>query len=152
MNAQNLDSFHVIGVKINTTNENMQSSKDLPALWDKFINEKIADKIPGKIGNEIYCVYTDYEGDDTQPYAAIVGCKVSDVSSLPAGLESVTISKGVYQKFNVKGDLMSDIIWKAWGDIHHKGLPRTYATDFEVYGEKAQNPKDGELEIFVGVN
>jgi hypothetical protein len=30
-------------------------------------------------------------------------------------------------------------------------LSRTYIADFEVFGEKAQNPSDAEIDFYVGV-
>ncbi|MFT5885520.1 MAG: putative transcriptional regulator YdeE [Arcticibacterium sp.] len=37
-------------------------------------------------------------------------------------------------------------------EIWQSDLDRTYATDFEVYDERAQNPEDVEVDIFVGIN
>jgi predicted transcriptional regulator YdeE len=31
-------------------------------------------------------------------------------------------------------------------------LPRNYSADFEIYGEKAQNPQDAKVDIFIGVH
>ena len=30
-------------------------------------------------------------------------------------------------------------------------LDRTYDADFEIFGEKAQNPADAEVEFYVGI-
>ena len=43
-----IQKFNIIGISIRTTNENEQSGKDIPALWDQFISEGIAEKIPNK--------------------------------------------------------------------------------------------------------
>jgi 2-(1,2-epoxy-1,2-dihydrophenyl)acetyl-CoA isomerase len=51
-------------------NEGGQSGKHIGQLWEHFFKENIRAQIPDKIGNDIYCVYTDYERDDparTQP-------------------------------------------------------------------------------------
>ena len=31
-------------------------------------------------------------------------------------------------------------------------LNRTYLADFEIYGQKAQNPSTAEVDIYIGVN
>ena len=83
MSIQKIKSFSVIGISIRTTNENGQSSKDIPALWGKFMHEGILEKIPNKIDNTVYCIYTDYEKDHTKPYTTILGCKVENLSNIP---------------------------------------------------------------------
>lgn len=47
---------------------------------------------------------------------------------------------------------MEGAVINTWFKIWDTDLNRTYKTDFEVYGEKAQNPNDAEVEIFVGVH
>ena len=56
------------------------------------------------------------------------------------------------KKFTAKGDLMKGVIVQEWMKIWESNLDRTYQSDYEVYGAKAQNPQDAEVDIFVGVN
>ena len=83
MGIQKIKSFSVVGISIRTTNENGQATKDIPALWGKFMSEGIIEKIPNKIDNTVYCIYTDYEKDHTKPYTTILGCKVSTLNNIP---------------------------------------------------------------------
>jgi predicted transcriptional regulator YdeE len=62
-----LESFKVIGISVRTTNENRQATKDIPFLWKKFFEENISSKIPNKLSDDLYCVYTHYEKDHTKP-------------------------------------------------------------------------------------
>ena len=57
-----MDNFKIIGISTVTTNESMV---DIENLWGKFWGENTADKIPNKVGDEFYAVYTDYESDYT---------------------------------------------------------------------------------------
>ena len=68
MKQTTIKSFKVIGVSVRTTNENGQSANDIQALWDKFMSEGVANKIPNKIDGEILSIYTNYESDHTKPY------------------------------------------------------------------------------------
>lgn len=151
MNTQNIQPFHVIGISVRTTNENGQSGIDIPALWNRFMSEAIAQKIPGTSGPAIYCVYTGYEKDHTTPYTTVLGCKVDDLYNIPEGMTGITIESGNYTKRVVKGNILSGIIFDEWNKIWNAGLPRTYTADFEVYGERAQNPEDAEVDIFIAV-
>ncbi|PID67639.1 MAG: AraC family transcriptional regulator [Flavobacteriia bacterium] len=151
MNQVNITSFTVIGIAVKTTNANGKSAKDIGALWHQFMSENILDKIPNKTDDTIYAIYTDYEGDYTQPYTTILGCRVENAAVVPEGMLSKTIKGGNYAGFTAKGDLTRGAVYKTWAEIWQTGLDRLYATDFEVYGVKAQNPKAAEVEIFVGV-
>ncbi len=146
-----IEKFNIIGIAVRTTNENSQSGLDLPALWNKFLEEKIAEKIPNKVDDEVYCVYTDYEADHTKPYTAILGCKVSTLDEVPQGMIGKEISEAQYRKTTAKGSILKGIIFEEWVKIWNAGFDRTFTTDFEVYGEKAQNPECAEVDIFVSV-
>ena len=153
MSITNIESFHIIGITIKTTNENGQSGKDIPGLWEKFMQQQILGQIPNKISSDIYCIYTNYEGDHTMPYTTLLGCRVNNLKEIPKGMEGMTFPDANYQKFQTKGDLTQGIVFQKWMNIWNMGekLSRTFSADFEVYGERAQNPMDAEVDIFVGI-
>ncbi|MBB5647285.1 GyrI-like domain-containing protein [Pedobacter cryoconitis] len=151
MDTIKIDSFHVIGISIRTTNENGQSAKDIPKLWEKFMSEGILDQIPDKIDNSLYCIYTDYEKDHTQPYTTILGCKVENLNVVPNQMVSKTIEDTSYQKFVAKGNVMQGAVYNEWVKIWNSELERTFTADFEVYDERSQNPENAEVDIFVAV-
>lgn len=152
MEHQKIQSFSVIGIAVRTTNENGQAAKDIPALWNTFITENIAAQIPGKTGSEIYCIYTAYEKDHTQPYTTILGCKVENLNHIPAGMIGKIITAGTYTQFTAKGNLMEGAVFNAWENIWGSDTDRAFTADFEVYGKKAQNPANAEVDIFVAIN
>jgi len=147
-----IKQFKIIGISIQTTNENNQATIDVPALWDQFLSQNLIEKIPNKIGPEIYCVYTDYEKDHTKPYKVILGCGVANFDKIPEGMIDKKIETRQYQKFIAKGDIKQGAVAQEWIKIWNSNLERRYTTDFEVYGKKAQNLKDAEVEIFVAIN
>ena len=147
-----IQKFNIIGISIRTTNENEQSGKDIPALWDQFISEDIAEKIPNKINHSIYSVYTDYEKDHTKPYTTILGCAVESLDFIPDEMVGITIETGSYEKFIAKGNLNDGIVINEWIKIWKSDLNRSFTSDFEIYGEKAQNPENAEVDIFIAIN
>lgn len=147
-----LDPFWVIGISLRTTGKNAQFMKDIPELWNTFMLKETIYKIPNKIENSIYVIYTDYESDHTEGYTTIIGCKVKSIESIPEGMKSVEVKKSTYTQFTAKGDISKGVIYDKWVSIWNTDLDRTYITDFEFYGEEAQNPKDAEVEIYVGIN
>lgn len=151
MEKQKLQSFSIIGISIRTTNENGQSGIDIPQLWNRFITENILEKIPNKSDHSIYCIYTDYEKDHTKPYTTILGCKVSTLDTIPDGMTGKTIEEADYSKHTAKGNILQGLIYNEWIKIWNSDLPRTFTADFEVYDERAQNPENAEVDIFVAV-
>ncbi len=145
-------SLKIIGISVRTTNENGQAAQDIGALWNKFMSEGVLDKIPNKINNDIYSVYTDYESDYTKPYTTILGCKVKNIDvAVPNGMVMKDIDDGNYVTFVAKGNLTKGLVYEEWLKIWNSDLERKYTADFELYGKKAQNPTNAEVAIFVAV-
>jgi predicted transcriptional regulator YdeE len=151
MSNQKIQKFSVIGISVRTTNENGQAGQDISALWNTFMTEGIAEKIPNKMDSSIYCIYTEYEKDHTKPYTTILGCKVANLDTIPAEMVGKTIEEVTYTKHIAKGNIFQGIVFNEWTKIWNSDLDRTFTADFEVYGEKAQNPENAEVDIFIAV-
>lgn len=145
-----MEAFKIIGIKTRTTNENGQSSKDIPALWERFFKEGLLEQIPNKTSNDIYCIYTEYEGDHTAPYSTIIGCRVKDFNNIPEGMTTLTIKESKYEKFLAKGNI-KQVVYETWLKIWNTELNRSYTADFEVYGKKAQDPENAEVDIYIAL-
>mgnify|MGYP001207990107 CR=1 FL=1 len=151
MSKIKIEPFIVIGISVRTTNESNQAATDIADLWGKFMSENILGAIPNKIDNTVYSIYTDYESDHTKPYTAILGCKVSSLNSIPEDMIGKSFDGGNYVKLSAKGDLMKGLIVNKWTEIWKMDLERAFTTDFEVFGEKAQNPADAEIDFYVAL-
>jgi predicted transcriptional regulator YdeE len=151
MGIQKIKSFSVIGISVRTTNENGQAGQDIPALWNKFMTEGIAAQIPNKIDSTVYCIYTDYEKDHTKPYTTILGCKVENLNNIPTEMVGKIFDKAEYEKFVAKGNILKGMVFDEWTKIWNSDLNRTFTADFEVYGEKSQNPENAEVDIFIAI-
>lgn len=148
-----INEFKVIGISVRTSNNNGENIKDVGALWQKFMSENLSTKIPNKISNEIYSIYTEYDGDYTLPYTTILGCKVSTLDNIPDGMVGKSFGIGNYTKFTAAGNLMDGIIAKKWQKIWQTDneLNRAYTQDFEVYDDRSINPESAVIDIFVAV-
>ncbi|MFG4000654.1 GyrI-like domain-containing protein [Flavobacterium aquidurense] len=146
-----IQKFNVIGISVRTTNVNGQSGKDIPALWNTFMSEAIQSKIPGKISEELFCIYTDYEKDHTKPYTTILGCKVENLDVVPENMIGKTIESANYEELIAKGNLSEGIVFNKWLEIWNSDLDRSFTADFEVYGEKTQNPENAEVAIYIAL-
>ena len=152
INSINIPAFNIIGIAVKTSNNDLAKlQQDMQGLWNRFISENIADKIPGKTSNDVYCIYTDYESDYTKPYLALLGCQVENLKNIPDNLIGKHFNGGTYIKKMAKGNLFAGIVYDAWKEIWALDIPRTYYADFEIYGINAANPENAEIEILLGV-
>ena len=152
MSKIELEEIKLIGLSLRTktTNEMGRSNIDCGNLWQKFEKENYADKIPNKLSDEIVAVYHQYEGDHTHPFSYFIGCKVEVKTEIPEGLDSLVISKGLYQKLISTGK-MPRCLANTWKEIWNSKIQRSYQTDFEVYDERSKDWNKAEVEVFISI-
>lgn len=152
MEIMQIEAFNIIGITVRTDNNDLAKvTADMQGLWGKFMSEGVMDKIPNKLDTDICCIYTDYEGDYTKPYTALLGCRVSSLEQIPDGLAGYRFDGGKYVRKPVSGNLLAGAVYNAWQEIWNSDLERSYIADLEIYGVKAANPEAAELEILVGI-
>ncbi|MFA4871215.1 MAG: GyrI-like domain-containing protein [Pedobacter sp.] len=151
MENQTFRSFPVIGIKVRTSNAEGKASVDIPALWERFWATDVAAKLPERVSNDIYSIYTEYEGDYTQPYTTLIGYKVDNLDYIPEGFTGIMIQEGPYLKCTAKGKLSDGVVFDAWTEIWNSKISRAYTADFEVYGERAGDQNAAEVDIFLAV-
>jgi predicted transcriptional regulator YdeE len=151
MKTIQIEGLKIIGLAVRTSNNNGEAASDIPALWGRFLAENTIAAIPNKVDDTVYCVYTNYEGDFTQPYTALLGCKVSSLSEIPEGFTGINIAPANYVLFTAKGNLNEGAVVKEWMNIWNSNLERAYVADFEVYGPKAANTANAEVDIYIGI-
>ncbi|WP_057937047.1 GyrI-like domain-containing protein [Algoriphagus resistens] len=144
--------FKIIGIALRTSNANNKASEDLGALWERFFVEQIGEKISGKVSEEIFAIYTDYETDYTGEYTCLIGYEVNNLNKIAEGLVGREFDGGKYNKFVAKG-IMPEAVVNSWKEIWAKDgeLNRKYSADFEIYGPKCQLGDASEVEIFIAV-
>ena len=147
-----MKALKIIGLATQTSNNDGQAIEDLGKLWAQFFGDNIIVKIPNAISSNIYSVYTDYESDFRGKYTTIIGLEVSTLDEIPEGLIGREFQPQIFKKYIAKGEL-HEAVGKTWAEIWNDDeiLNRTYIYDYELYTEKAQNPADAEIEIYIGV-
>lgn len=151
MTHEKIEGFDVMGIKVRTANDG-SAGKDIPALWNRFMEGQMQGKIPNKVNDKIYCLYTNYDGDHTQPYDTILGCRVSSTEDIPEGMIVHHIEPTNGAKFTAKGSLIKgEAVVNTWFQIWKADLDRSYATDFEVYDERSKNIENAEVDIYISL-
>ena len=111
------ETFHIIGIDTRTSNQEGKAAQDIPALWNRFLSQNLMEKIPSKAGSEIFCIYTEYEGDHNLPYTCLLGCKVASLESIPEGMRGMTFTTQKLEKYTAKGNLQQGAVWQKWLEI-----------------------------------
>ncbi len=140
----------IIGIAVRADNSAAGAQK-IAALWQKFYQEKILDKITSeKVSDEIFAIYTDCESDHTKSYKFILGVKVFDFEDVPEGMITHIIPEQKYAVTTAFGK-MPQAVAKEWKKIWASDLERKYSSDFEIYNEESNQGDESEVEIYIAV-
>lgn len=112
-------------------------------------------KVPNKDGSNLYAVYSDYASDHNGEYSFMVGAPVKRGTAAPSGMVATHVPAGKYAVITTDKGPFPKVIPEAWGRIFQleaEGkLNRTYQTDFELYDERALDPQNGQVDIYIGI-
>lgn len=154
-----LPVMKLIGITARTSNAgefNPETAK-IGATIQKYITEALYNKIPNrKTPGRTYCIYTEYETDHTGAYTYFVGEEVEVDSEVPEGFSTITIPAQSYARFTTESGQMPAVCINAWMDIwkmtsEDLGSDRAFKADFEVYDERALDPANTVLDIYIGI-
>lgn len=143
--------MNIVGISTRTSNQNGKAEKDIPALWQKFINDNINEKVSNKIDETIYALYSDYEGDHTLPYTITIGYNTVNLDNISEDLTVKIVQEANYAKFIAKGNLTKDAVINKWMEIWNMDLQRSFTNDLEIYDDRAIDPTNGIAEILISV-
>ena len=136
-----LAAFTVVGIAAKQSNDHPDQ---IGKLWETFFKAGGVDQIPNRISDDIFALYTEYEGDHTKPYTMVIGCKVADVGTLPDGLIAKSIRSAKYTVLKARGPQPATVV-NVWKHVYNSPINRAYLADFDRY----LGPD--EVEVHVGV-
>ncbi len=152
-----VEAFDVVGVSSVIKNRD-EASEQINSLWERFFKESVGQSVENRVGDIIYAVYSDYEGDYTKPYRLTIGYKVDgDVlllkdeqrdALLRDGLHRVQVETADYAMMSAAGEQPKALL-ETWTAVWQSDLVRLYQTDFEVYGQRFF--EDGVHEVLVSI-
>lgn len=147
-----MEKLKVVGISTRTNNLDGNAVNELGKLWEYFIKNNIVDKIPHKVNNDIYAIYTDYESDYRGEYTYLIGCEVRFIDNIPPDFEGRVFKRQQEKHYIAKGELPHAVA-DTWKDIWSTNgqLNRLYDYDYERYSEKSHRGADSIVDIYVGV-
>jgi len=143
----NLVEIPIIGIEARTNN---RSTADIGELWQKFYANGIQDRTPNCVDTRIFVLYNHYKTDHTGDFNSLIGSPVSNLENVPQGMIGRLIPAQKYCVIRAKGTL-PNAITEAWKTIWCSNIKRTFKFDFELYDDRAQDPCNAEVDIFIAV-
>ena len=149
--------FTVMGIAIRTSNaEQMTEARPIGKQWERLFKEGVLAAIPNKADGNILAVYSEYASDKDGEYTYLLGARVTKVENVPAGMTVKNVPAGKYAVFTSERGPVQKVVVEMWQRVwatpkSELGGDRSYKTDFEVYDQRAQNPADAIVDLYVGV-
>ena len=152
------EGFSIIGIEARTTNSR-ESGDDgvIPKQWQKFFRDRVQDKITNTADSNLYAVYSDYASDRNGEYSYVIGVRVKSDASVPAGLVLKKIPAGNYVLITSEQGPVAKVVVAAWQKIWaledkgQLGGTRAYKADFEIYDNRATDPQNSQVDLYVGL-
>lgn len=151
------EGFTVVGIAVRTSNrEQATPARPIGTLWERLFKEGVLGAIPNKADGKIVALYTEYASDKDGEYTYVLGARVSKVETLPAGMVAKNVPAGRYALFTSDEGPVQKVVVAMWRRVWETpisalGGDRAYKADFEVYDERARNPADSVVDLYIGV-
>lgn len=156
-----LPELKLVGLSCRTKLEHEMSpnSAKISGVLEKYFGNLISAQISHRLTPGVtYCVYHNYESDYTGEYDYFVGEIVSSFENVSESFSRLTIPTQHYVKITAGPGQMPQVCIQTWQKIWESeispktlGGERNYNADFEVYDERALDPKNTTLDIYVGI-
>jgi predicted transcriptional regulator YdeE len=151
------ERFTVMGIAVRTSNaEQVTEARPIGKQWERLFGEGVLAAIPNRADGNIMAVYSEYASDKDGEYTYLLGARVRKVESVPAGMTVKNVPAGRYAVFTSdRGPVQKVVVemcQRVWATPKSAlGGDRTYQADFEVYDQRAQNPADSVVDLYVAV-
>ncbi len=155
--AMQQEGFAVVGIAVRTSNaEQMTEARPIGKQWERLFKEGVLAAIPNKADGNILAVYSEYASDKDGEYTYLLGARLRKWKALPDGMTVKNVPAGRYALFTSERGPVQKVVVEMWRRVWETpksalGGDRTYKTDFELYDQRAKNPADAVVDLYVAV-
>jgi predicted transcriptional regulator YdeE len=149
--------FTVVGIAMRTSNAaQITPESPIGKQWERLFKEGVLAAIPNKLDGTIVALYTEYASDKDGEYSYVLGARVRKVESIPEGMVAKSVPAGRYAVFTSPSGPVQKVVVETWQRVWATpksalGGDRAYKADFEVYDQRAQNPADAVVDVYIGI-
>jgi predicted transcriptional regulator YdeE len=151
------EGFAVVGIAVRTSNaEQMTEARPIGKQWERLFKEGVLAAIPNKADGNILAVYSEYASDKDGEYTYLLGARVTKVENVPVGMTVKNVPAGRYAVFTSERGPVQKVVVEMWRRVWETpksalGGDRAYKTDFELYDQRAKNPADSVVDLYLAV-
>ncbi len=155
-----LPELKLVGIFVRTNNkaEMEPNLAKIPGNFNKYFANKLFEKILHRKNPFVtYSIYTEYESNKYGEYTHFIGEEVNNFADQDTSLfKTMVIPSNKYTKFTTARGEMPKIVIETWqkiwqmNEIAMQGK-RNYIADFEIYDQRAVDPKNAEVDIYIGI-
>jgi len=155
--VQQKEAFMVVSISGRTSNAKEMTGEGIIGMfWARLFQEKMLSQIREKADGNVVAVYTDYASDHNGEYTYILGARVKSADNVPPGMVAKTIPAGKYAVFTTEQGPAYQVVPRAWQKINSlpkaaTGGNRLYQADYEIYDERARDPQNSVVDVYVGI-
>ncbi len=154
-----LNELKLVGIFVRTSNkaEMDPNLAKIPGNFNRYFSNGLFDKILNRKSPFVtYSVYTEYESNEFGEYTHFIGEEVLSFEAQDLSLfKTLTVPENKYTKFTTNKGEMPKIVIETWqkiwqmNEIEMQGK-RNYIADFEIYDQRAIDPQNAEVDIYIG--
>jgi CubicO group peptidase (beta-lactamase class C family)/predicted transcriptional regulator YdeE len=151
------DGFTVVGVSARTNNaKEMTADGVIGKMWGRLMQEGLLEKIPNKADPGVVAVYTDYASDHNGDYTFLLGARVASDADVPEGMVAKKVPAGKFAVFTSEKGPAPKVVPELWMKINSLpqtavGADRAYRADFEIYDQRAMDPQNLQMDVYIGI-
>jgi predicted transcriptional regulator YdeE len=151
------EEFIVVGIAVRTSNaKEITSEGAIGKQWERLMREGLLATIPNEVDGSIVALYTDYASDKDGEYTFVLGARVTKAENIPAGMVAKKVPGGRYAVFTSQKGPVEKVVVETWQRVwatpkNALGGERTYKADFEIYDQRAHNPANAVVDLYVAV-
>jgi len=155
----NKSEIKLVGLTARTNNKNEMNpaTSKIGELAGRYWSQNVAAQITYRKNPGVtLSVYTEYDSDEHGDYTYFIGEEVSSFENMPSGFQKLIIPSAKYQKFTTPAGKMPEVVINAWQQIWKMSSDdlegkRAYQADFEIYDQRASDPSNTIVDIYVGM-
>lgn len=153
------DAFKVIGIEARTNNvRELGPDGIISVLWKKFIEQNLLNKIPNRTSDAIISGYTEYASNKDGDYTFFIGARVHSTELIPENMVVKEVPAGVYAVLTSEKGAAWEVVQRLWHKIwtapetdKWNESQRAYQFDYEIYDERAHDPHNAQVDVYLGL-
>lgn len=147
--------FDVIGYSIRTRNVEGQNQQDIPAFWQRYMQEQMGKSLYAQaVSNAEYGICGEFDME-TGEFSYIIGVEAREGAEVPEGAVLRHYPEQTYAVFTTpkaKPERFTESIQSTWNAIFsewfpHSGYEHAGAAEFEYYDERCWQDRNEWLEM-----